>query len=234
MKPYLQSIFQRDEILTLIIFTFCYLAYHFSYEYKWISVLAIKLGDSETRKEYAVHIRRTFGFLLLGIIPLIIAVLFYSRDLGDYGFRFISGKNSLIISIISITVFLVVSLIRSGKGIDTSYYPQVRVPVWNRRSHALNILTWTLYLFGYEFILRGLLFFTFLHSYDLVTAIAINCVIYSLIHIFKGKGEAFGTIFLGIILCLLAYYTNSFLLPFILHVTIAVINDMKAIKHQLN
>ena len=229
MKETIQTL-HRDEILTLIIFTFTYLAYYFSYEYKWVGKLAAKHRDTGNRKEFAIHIPRFIGFMLLGVIPLIIATIFYSKPASEYGFAFICGKNSLAISLVSIAIFLLVGILRSGKGIDTSYYPQVRIPAWNRRSQILNILSWVLYLLGYEFMLRGLMFFTCLHAFGLIPAIIINSVIYSLIHIFKGKGEAFGAFFLGIVFCLLAYYTNSFLLPFILHVILAVGNDFKAIK----
>lgn len=228
MKDIVDTI-HKDEILTLIVFTFAYLLYYFSYEYKWVAKLAAKHGDTEDRKEFAVHIPRFMGFILLGLVPLTTA-LFYSKSLTDYGFAFISGRNSLWISLISIGAFLAAVFFRSGKGIDTTYYPQVRISSWDSRAHTLNILSWSLYLLGYEFMLRGLLFFTCLHAFGLIPAIVINSVIYSLIHIFKGKGEAFGAFFLGIVLCLLAYYTNSFILPFILHVILAVGNDLKALK----
>lgn len=233
MKETIQ-ILHRDEILTLIIFTFAYLAYFFSYKYRWVEKLAVKHGDTEQRKEFAIHIPRFLGFLLLGAIPFLIAIMFFSKPVSDYGFTFIYGKNSFVISLVSIAVFVLAGILRSGKGIDTSYYPQVRIPAWDRRSHAMNIVSWVLYILGYEFMLRGLMFFTCLHAFGLIPAIIINSVIYSLIHIFKGKGEAFGAFFLGIAFCLLAYYTNSFLLPFVLHVTLAIGNDLKAIKASEN
>jgi hypothetical protein len=50
------------------------------------------------------------------------------------------------------------------------------------------------------------------------------------IHIFKGPKEAFGAFFLGILLCLITYYTNSIWMALIIHIAMAVINDIKAVN----
>ncbi|HOC80906.1 MAG TPA: CPBP family intramembrane metalloprotease, partial [Bacilli bacterium] len=81
-----------------------------------------------------------------------------------------------------------------------------------------------------EFALRGMIFYTTLYAYGLFPALAINSVIYALIHIFKGPKEAFGAFFLGILLCLITYYTNSIWMALIIHIAMAVINDIKAVN----
>ena len=48
-------------------------------------------------------------------------------------------------------------------------------------------------------------------------------------HISKGKGEAFGAFFTGILFCVIAYYSGSFIIPLVLHLVLAVGNDLKAI-----
>ncbi|MEE4193561.1 MAG: CPBP family intramembrane glutamic endopeptidase, partial [Anaerolineae bacterium] len=147
-----------------------------------------------------------------------------------YGVQFPNGEFTVLISLVVLPIILLVSLFRSAKGINTDYYPQVRLTVWTTQNHLRNAAAWIFYLLGYEFILRGALFFTCLHAYGLFPAVAINSVIYSLIHIYKGKGEAFGAIFFGILLCLIAYQTHSFLIPFVVHVILAVGNDLKALQ----
>jgi len=87
---------------------------------------------------------------------------------------------------------------------------------------------------GYEFAIRGMLFFACLYAFGLWPAIIINSVIYSLIHIFKGYKEAFGAFFLGILFCIITYYTNSIWIAFVIHVLMAVINDIKAVKASKN
>ena len=228
MKVIINSIFQ-DDILTFIIFTFTYLIYFFSYDSKLVTLFAKRLGDQENKKEYAIHIQRILGFILLGIVPYILIEYFYLKTPSDFGFSIPKGEYAWIISICSIGVFLLACLFRNGKKIDTSYYPQVRIDQWDKLAHLRNITSWSLYLLGYEFMIRGVLFFSCYYAYGLITAIIINSTIYSLIHIFKGKQEAFGAFPLGIVFCLIAYYTQSMMLPFILHVILAVSNDFKAI-----
>ncbi len=229
MQTMIDSVIQ-DEILTFIIFTFSYLTYFFSYNSKAVTLLAKKMGDQQSRKEYAIHIPRILGFLLLGIVPLILIGLFYTMKPIDFGLSFPKGEYAFIISVCSIGLFFFASIFRSGKKIDTTYYPQVRVDKWDKSKHLRNVISWSLYLFGYELMIRGVLFFSCYYAYGLTAAIIINSTIYSLIHIFKGKQEAFGAFPLGIVFCLIAYYTQSMMLPFILHVILAVSNDFKAIK----
>ena len=229
MQSIINSIL-KDEILTFMIFTFAYLTYFFSYDSKLVKNLAKKFGDQEGHKEFAIHIPRILGFLLLGVAPLILIKLFYTKKTIDFGLSLPHGEYTLTIAVCSVLLFILVSIFRSGKNIDKSYYPQVRVDKWDKPKHILNVISWSLYLFGYEFMIRGVLFFSCYYAYGLTVSVIINSTIYSLIHIFKGKQEAFGAFPLGIIFCLIAYYTHSMMLPFILHVILAEINDLKAIK----
>ena len=220
----------NPEILSLILFVFAYLVYYFSYESKLVEKWAQKLGDSETRKEYAIHIPRFIGFFTLGVLPVMLILLIFNQPINEYGLKFPNGTFVLPISLSMISLSLLVSIFRSTNGINTDFYPQIRLEQWDQKDHIRNAVSWTLYLLGYEFILRGMLFFSCVHAFGLVPAIVINSVIYSLIHIYKGKGEAFGAFFLGILLCLVAFHTNSFILPFVVHVILAVGNDLKALQ----
>jgi membrane protease YdiL (CAAX protease family) len=106
----------------------------------------------------------------------------------------------------------------------------VRKATWDKKRIIVNAACWALYLLGYEFALRGMVFFTSLYAFGLWPAVIINSVIYSLIHIFKGPQEAFGAFFLGVLFCLITYYTNSFWIAFIIHASMAIINDLKALQ----
>lgn len=218
-----------DEIITLVVFVFGYLLYYFSYESPLVYELAQKLGDTDHRKEYSIHIPRLIGFITLGLLPFLFAILLIEQPVTAYGFQFPHGKFAIPISLSLIAISSLVSILRSTKGINTDFYPQVRLIEWSTADHWRNAFFWAIYLLGYEFLLRGPLFFTCLYAYGLLPAIAINSVIYSLIHIYKGKGEAFGAFFLGILLCLAAYQTNSFVIPWVVHVILAVGNDLKAL-----
>ncbi len=219
-----------EDIIMLMVFLSGYLLYYFSYESRWVQQLAVKLGDQDNRKEYSIHIPRLIGFLLLGVFPFLVMILFFDQPAAAYGVQLPNGEFTAVILLVIIPLTVLVSFFRGTRGINTDFYPQVRLADWTTHTHLRNIASWFLYLLGYEFILRGPLFFTCLQAYGLVPAVAINSVIYSLIHIHKGKGEAFGAIFLGILLCLIAYQTHSFLIPFMVHVILAIGNDLKALQ----
>jgi membrane protease YdiL (CAAX protease family) len=164
-----------------------------------------------------------------------VAIAFFDQPIMDYGIGLPAGKYTLLWLLIPTAVFVGGSFLRSTKAIDTSYYPEVRIQTWTRRRMSVNAGFWAIYLLGYEFAIRGFLFFTSLYAFGLWPAVIINSVVYSFIHIFKGAKEAYGAFFLGILFCLITYYTHSIWIAYIIHVALAVINDIKAVtasKHE--
>lgn len=220
----------HDEIIALIAFVFLYLTYYFSSDFSFVKKFRSRFEESESNLEKSVYFRRTIGFILLGVIPLFIILIFFEKPITDYGLNFPSGEYTLLWFLIPTIVITLGSIFQSNKTIDTSYYPEVRKQIWTRQRTMLNAGYWAIYLLGYEFAIRGMLFFTCLYAFGLWPAIIINSVIYSLIHIFKGPKEAYGAFFLGVLFCLITFYTNSLWIAFILHVLLAVINDLKAVK----
>lgn len=140
------------------------------------------------------------------------------------------GSGVLLWTLLPVGVVLAATLVRSGKGIPLDFYPQVRRIEWTRRRVFLNALFWSLYLFGYEYLFRGYLLFPLVPELGIDGAIALNASLYALAHIYKGPGEAFGAFFLGIIFCLIALATGSFLIPLVMHIIMALGNDMTAVN----
>jgi membrane protease YdiL (CAAX protease family) len=224
------SVILQDQFIALIAFLILYLTYYFGSDFGFVKKIRIRFGETPDSFEKSVFFRRTLGFVLLGIIPFFIALIFFEEPIAAYGIAIPSGPYAFLWFLIPTVVIVGGSALRSGKKIDTSYYPEVRQKIWTRRRTAANLLFWAIYLLGYEFAIRGMLFFTSLYAFGLWPAIIINSVIYSLIHIFKGPQEAYGAFFLGIVFCLITYYTNSFWIAFTIHFLLAAINDMKAVK----
>ena len=88
-----------------------------------------------------------------------------------------------------------------------------------------------LFLLGYEFFFRGVLFFTLLEWNGLDVAIIITTLLYMLIHIFDTKGEFFGALPFGIILCLFSYFTNTIWAAFLIHITLSGVYEFSIFKH---
>lgn len=224
------TILLNDEIIALIAYVFLYLIYYFGSDFPFIKKFRARFKETPDNIEQSVYFRRAMGFVLLGIIPFFITLFYFQGRLLDYGLGFPAGPYAWLWFLAPTAAALIISIVRPSKKIDTSYYPEVRKATWDKKRIIINAAFWALYLLGYEFALRGMVFFTSLYAFGLWPAIIINSVIYSLIHIFKGPQEAFGAFFLGVLFCLITYYTNSFWIAFIIHASMAIINDLKALQ----
>jgi len=211
-------------------FTLAFLAHFFLQGSKWTGKLATRLAGSPDVVEWQVYVEKTLGFILFGLIPAIIFPLFSYQPLNFYGVSWPNGSNFWLWFLGPVILFLMFSLLRTTSSINTSYYPQVRKSTWDVPLLLRNGLFWVLYLIGYEFIFRGLLFFSCHAAFGFWPAVMINCAVYSLSHIPKGASETFAAFFAGILFCWLAFHTNSMLIPFLLHVILALGNDLRAIS----
>ncbi len=220
----------NDEMIALIAYVFLYLTYYFGSDFPFVKKFRLRFNETDDHIEQSVYFRRTLGFVLLGLVPLLIAIFAFDRPILDYGVGLPSGEFAWLWFLAPVLAVIVISIFRPSKGIDTTYYPEVRKTDWTKKRTYLNAFFWSLYLLGYEFAIRGFLFFSTLYAFGLWPAIMINSVMYSFIHIFKGRGEAYGAFFLGVLFCLITYYTHSIWIAFIIHVILAVANDIKAVK----
>ncbi len=89
-----------------------------------------------------------------------------------------------------------------------------------------------LFLFCYEFFFRGVLLFSLLKYFDVITAIGICTFAYLIIHLFDSKKEIIGTIPFGIVLCLLAYTTQNIWFVFALHLMLSAVYEISIFYHQ--
>ncbi|MBK3519197.1 CPBP family intramembrane glutamic endopeptidase [Carboxylicivirga marina] len=113
-------------------------------------------------------------------------------------------------------------------------YPQLSVGEWRFSLLLLNALLWGVYLFAYELFFRGVVLSISIKWMGIVVAIAFNSIIYAIAHLPKGKFEVVGSMPLGVIFCVIAYLSDSFLIVWILHFTMAVSNDFFCIKNKVN
>lgn len=235
----------------IIVFTLGYLIYLFSDRTKPLRKLAVRFGDKEkcwegtaadAGREWLVYLQKSLGFVLLGVVPFLLLAVAESgavfRNLPDgfvraadiSGLRLPGGSGVLLWTLLPVGLVLAVTLVRSGRGIPLDFYPQVRRAEWPPRRVILNAAVWTLYLIGYEYVFRGYLLFPLVPELGVNGTVALNASIYALAHIYKGPSEAFGAFFLGIIFCMIALATGSFLIPVVMHIIMAVGNDMTAVS----
>ena len=219
----------NEAAIVIGYFSLAFMIYFFSPEYQLLKKAAIRLGDVEAQPEIRIYLERLLGFILLGLIPWVGLLIIADGKLSPYGLAFPSGDPIWLWWLIPLVLFIGIYFFRPEKGVNTAFYPQVRKEDWDSKRLIFNTLSWAVYLIGYEFAFRGWLFFTCLNAFGYFPAVMINCAVYGITHIPKGISEAFGAFFMGALFCIFAESTGSFVIPCVLHIILAVGNDLKAI-----
>lgn len=173
---------------------------------------------------FFVAARRLGGFLLLGFLPLLAALL-----IGIPPENFMAEKMNIARTFQVFLVFLVpVGLINylnaSGKD-NLAMYPQMRLSSWNFSLALFSSLLWLLYLMGYEFLFRGILLYGTIPCCGAILSVCLNVALYSLAHLPKGRKETLGSIPMGFLLCGITLYTGSFWAAFAVHAQLALTNE---------
>ena len=180
-----------------------------------------------------IFFTKYFGFISMGILPTILCLVFLPElTLADLGLTFIYKTAQFsIFWILGLSVLIIPLVYFSAKKPKNLVnYPQIRAKVWTKKMVFINALGWFLYLFGYEFLFRGILLIPLIEPLGMWPAIAINIALYSATHIPKGLDETIGAIPLGFVLCLLTISSGTIWIAFIVHVVMAWTNTFTALK----
>ena len=180
-----------------------------------------------------IFFTKYFGFISMGILPTILCLVFLPElTLADLGLTFIYKTAQFSIFWILGLSILIIPLVyfSAKKPKNLLNYPQIRAKVWTKKMIFINALGWFLYLFGYEFLFRGILLIPLIEPLGMWPAIAINIALYSATHIPKGLDETIGAIPLGFVLCLLTISSGTIWIAFIVHVVMAWTNTFTALK----
>jgi membrane protease YdiL (CAAX protease family) len=174
---------------------------------------------------------RMVGFIVLGATGLLIeAKKNYSGISGLMTPEFQSAFYWILLGLP--LIFLINILFTYPDGTDK--YPQLKYDTWHAGHFVLNSITWLIYLFSYEWLLRGELLPELVSLTGVWLGIAVNTIIYSLVHTVKGRREMIASIPVGIILCTITLYTHSFLAAFIFHGVFALTYEYVLLYRQVN
>lgn len=177
-----------------------------------------------------VVFNRLFGLIVFGGLPLFTIVILPDYNFQDFVFRNQPGADSWMWITILCIVIIVMNYFNAPQKANLAMYPQIRISLWRTSTIIISAITWILYLAAYEFMFRGFLLYVLCDELGTIAAIAINTSIYSLVHIPKGKTEAFGAIPLGILLCYLTLLTGNLLIAFLVHVVMALSNEWFSLR----
>ncbi len=217
--------------LTPVYFIIPYLIYWFAPESSlWGHLSGKGKKSAETVSRNTLYLQKFLGFILLGPAALGAAAIWGPVSDIRFGLQWPSGPHALLWLFISTAVAVLSMALRSKKSLNPDYYPQVRLSQWKSIDIFLNSLFWVVYLFSYEFAFRGMMFFPLLETLGFWPAAIIGTVIYSSVHIPKGAQEAITALPFGFLLYYIAMDTSSMVIPFIVHLILALMNDYRSLK----
>jgi membrane protease YdiL (CAAX protease family) len=90
---------------------------------------------------------------------------------------------------------------------------------------ALYTLLRTGFLVIYEWFFRGLLLLSFSEWLGITWAIVVNVFLYAMLHANKSKKEMFGSVPLGVIMCVFTLWWQSIWPAIIFHVQLVIVNE---------
>lgn len=157
----------------------------------------------------------------MALLPIIyticLGIIFWDAN---FTWTYTDTKYTLILALVLIPLGAF-----NAKGKEhLAMYPQARMDHWNPIEYVSNIFSWGIYLLGYEYLFRGILFLGLLPFVGLYPAVVINTILYALVHLYKGKKETLGSIPLGIVLCLITAQTETIWTAFAVHWIMATNN----------
>lgn len=216
-------------ILTLVFFSI----YWFTSKSEKIKRIFYNKYDYDQASLKHIFFTKYFGFFSMGILPtFLILIVLPEFTLADLGFTLIYETFLFsLLWILGLSILIIPLVYFSAqKQKNLANYPQIRAKVWTKKMLFINALGWFLYLFGYEFLFRGVLLIPLIETLGMWPAIAVNIALYSATHIPKGLDETIGAIPLGFVLCLLTISSGTIWIAFIVHVVMAWTNTFTALK----
>lgn len=194
-----------------------------SYLFKLLNINSLEKALFNKNGITYLNLRHIIGILLFGVLFYLLVPdyqsLLISIKLPNLTFLAIS-----VIILVATVLMAITSVNKSIKGIKI-------------KSINFNQIDWLyfpiriIFLLAYEYFFRGVLLFSLIYSFGLVPAISLCTMLYVLMHAFDTKAEIIGAIPFGIILCLLSYYSQSIIIPFILHVALSLVYEVKLLNY---
>ncbi len=210
----------------------CYIGWWFVCE-KVISKGCYFSRDGEGSLRYVLF-RRSLAVLLFFLLPLVFLQLTHQRFQDWFSLR--NFSDTALVSIALSVPLIIINLITGKRPENLQWYPEIRIEHWNGKLILLSALSWIAYLFAYEFLFRGCMFFLLLSKYNFPLAFTVNVIVYSFAHFPKNIRETLAAIPFGAILCWACSYTGNIWPAVIAHIVLALSNEWIALhavtRHQ--
>ncbi len=150
------------------------------------------------------------------VIPMLVILLLLRESPAEYGFRLGKWQTGLAWVVGACTgMTLILWFVARQPGMQQYYEARAPQEIW--RIIYLNGLD----LFGWEFMWRGLMLFAFARAFGPGAAIFLQAVPFAFMHLGKPEVETLSTIFGGAGFGFIAWQSESFLYPWLIHWFIA-------------
>ncbi|MCA9937082.1 MAG: CPBP family intramembrane metalloprotease [Anaerolineales bacterium] len=163
-------------------------------------------------------------FLLYFVLSFLVVVLLLREPPRVYGFQLGDWRKGLFYTVVGcVGMGVILWFVARNAGMQTYYQAKAPDNPWR-----LVYLT-GIDLFGWEFIWRGLMLFALARYFGPGPAILLQAVPFAFMHLGKPEIETLTTIFGGIAFGFVAWQSESFLYPFLIHWFIASFTQLIAI-----
>jgi membrane protease YdiL (CAAX protease family) len=231
--PLLENVRDVFTFILVISCLFAFCLYWFVSQSAYIERIFKRLNPQNGHAIFVLF-GKYFGALVMGVLPLL--VLMVSHPLFELNWL-LFGKNSkwdwenTLIWTVGIGIpVAVIAYFSARKPPTLEQYPEIRNADWDNKLIAKYLLAWFFYLLGYELMFRGVLFITLPHSTGFWIALSVNVLMYTATHIPKGLNETIGAFFLGILLCIATWKTQSIGCAFFVHIIMSWTGNYSAIQ----
>lgn len=163
-------------------------------------------------------------FLLYFVLSMLVIVLLFRESPRSYGWRLGNWRKGLWYTVAGCAgMGIILWFVARGAGMQNYYEAKAPQDVW-------RLITLTgIDLFGWEFIWRGLMLFALARYFGPGPAIWLQAVPFAMMHLGKPEIETLSTIFGGAAFGYVAWRSQSFLYPFLIHWFISTFTQLIAI-----
>lgn len=151
-------------------------------------------------------------FIWYFIIPMLVIVVLFRESPADFGFKLGNWRTGLMWTAVA-GVSMTIILVFVARTPSMQQYYNARAP----RELWRLIFQNGVELFAWEFIWRGLMLFAFARAFGPGPAIFLQAVPFAFMHLGKPEVETLSTIFGGAGFGFVAWQSDSFLYPWLIH-----------------
>lgn len=222
------SVYQGALLSSLLALSSFILYSLFSHSHQIRNRFIKKFGKEKTKVIWILY-QRGVGIFLYGFIPSFVFFIIFSEKPSYHGFSFVNFTESVYWTLAFCFIIIPLSILVARHPSNQKKYPQIQTNQWSKGLLFISALSWIIYLFAYELLLRGILFFSCLRAFGLWPAVFINILIYAFFHVHKDYKETIGSVILGFLFCMITFKTGTIWTAFMTHVILALSTEWASI-----